>query len=125
MKEEYLNMGSSRKKDIELKALDEIYWKALISEEEYQQMKLSIMLKYSEKYKTQEQKDKENANMMLSLAKDMAGINENNQQPGDAITGIASIFTSVEQQRKVNEALKTLYQEDVGNYEQYIQAKKN
>lgn len=124
MKEEYLNMGSSRKKDIELKALDEIYWKALISEEEYQQMKLSIMLKYSEKYKTQEQKDKENANMMLSLAKDMAGINENNQQPGDAITGIASIFTSVEQQRKVNEALKTLYQEDVGNYEQYIQAKK-
>lgn len=124
MKEEYLNMGSSRKKDIELKALDEIYWKALISEEEYQQMKLAIMLKYSEKYKTQEQKDKENANMMLSLAKDMAGINENNQQPGDAITGIASIFTSVEQQRKVNEALKTLYQEDVGNYEQYIQAKK-
>lgn len=124
MKEEYLNMGSSRKKDIELKALDEIYWKALISEEEYQQMKLSIMMKYSEKYKTQEQKDKENANMMLSLAKDMAGINENNQQPGDAITGIASIFTSVEQQRKVNEALKTLYQEDVGNYEQYIQAKK-
>lgn len=124
MKEEYLNMGSSRKKDIELKALDEIYWKALISEEEYQQMKLSIMLKYSEKYKTQEQKDKENANMMLSLAKDMTGINENNQQPGDAITGIASIFTSVEQQRKVNEALKTLYQEDVGNYEQYIQAKK-
>lgn len=124
MKEEYLNIGSSRKKDIELKALDEIYWKALISEEEYQQMKLSIMLKYSEKYKTQEQKDKENANMMLSLAKDMAGINENNQQPGDAITGIASIFTSVEQQRKVNEALKTLYQEDVGNYEQYIQAKK-
>lgn len=124
MKEEYLNMGSSRKKDIELKALDEIYWKALISEEEYQQMKLAIMLKYSEKYKTQEQKDKENANMMLSLAKDMAGINENNQQPGDAIKGIASIFTSVEQQRKVNEALKTLYQEDVGNYEQYIQAKK-
>lgn len=124
MKEEYLNMGSSRKKDIELKALDEIYWKALISEEEYQQMKLSIMLQYSEKYKTQEQKDKENANMMLSLAKDMAGINENNQQPGDAITGIASIFTSVEQQQKVNEALKTLYQEDVGNYEQYIQAKK-
>lgn len=124
MKEEYLNMGSSRKKDIELKALDEIYWKALISEEEYQQMKLSIMLKYSEKYKTQEQKDKENANMMLSLAKDMAGINDNNQQPNDAITGIASIFTSVEQQRKVNEALKTLYQEDVGNYEQYIQAKK-
>lgn len=124
MKEEYLNMGSSRKKDIELKALDEIYWKALISEEEYQQMKLAIMLKYSEKYKTQEQKDKENANMMLSLAKDMAGINDNNQQPNDAITGIASIFTSVEQQRKVNEALKTLYQEDVGNYEQYIQAKK-
>lgn len=124
MKEEFLNMGSSRKKDIELKALDEIYWKALISEEEYQQMKLSIMLKYSEKYKTQEQKDKENANMMLSLAKDMAGINDNNQQPNDAITGIASIFTSVEQQRKVNEALKTLYQEDVGNYEQYIQAKK-
>lgn len=124
MKEEYLNMGSSRKKDIELKALDEIYWKALISEEEYQQMKLAIMLKYSEKYKTQEQIDKENANMMLSLAKDMAGINDNNQQPNDAITGIASIFTSVEQQRKVNEALKTLYQEDVGNYEQYIQAKK-
>lgn len=124
MKEEYLNMGSSRKKDIELKALDEIYWKALISEEEYQQMKLAIMLKYSEKYKTQEQKDRENANMMLSLAKDMAGINENNQQPNDAITGIASIFTSVDQQQKVNEALKTLYQEDVGNYEQYIQAKK-
>lgn len=124
MKEEYLNMGSSRKKDIELKALDEIYWKALISEEEYQQMKLAIMVKYSEKYKTQEQKDKENANMMLSLAKDMVGINDNNQQPNDAITGIASIFTSVDQQRKVNEALKTLYQEDVGNYEQYIQAKK-
>lgn len=123
MKEEYLNMGSSRKKDIELKALDEIYWKALISEEEYQQMKLSIMLKYSEKYKTQEQKDKEFANMGLSLAKDMAGIDENTQQPGDALTSIASLFTSVEQQKKVNEALKELYQEDVLNYDQYIQAK--
>lgn len=123
MKEEYLNMGSSRKKDIELKALDEIYWKALISEEEYQQMKLAIMLKYSEKYKTQEQKDKEIANRGLSLAKDMAGIDENTQQPGDALTSIASLFTSVEQQRKVNEALKELYQEDVLNYNQYIQAK--
>nr|DAL83542.1 MAG TPA: tail tape measure protein [Caudoviricetes sp.] len=123
MKEEYLNMGSSRKKDIELKALDEIYWKALISEEEYQQMKLAIMLKYSEKYKTQEQKDKEFANMGLSLAKDMAGIDENTQQSGDAITSIASLFTSVEQQKKVNEALKELYQEDVLNYDQYIQAK--
>lgn len=123
MKEEYLNMGSSRKKDIELKALDEIYWKALISEEEYQQMKLAIMLKYSEKYKTQEQKDKEFANMGLSLAKDMAGIDENTQQSGDAITSIASLFTSIEQQKKVNEALKELYQEDVLNYDQYIQAK--
>lgn len=123
MKEKYLNMGSSRKKDIELKALDEIYWKALISEEEYQQMKLAIMLKYSEKYKTQEQKDKEFANMGLSLAKDIAGIDENTQQSGDAITSIASLFTSVEQQKKVNEALKELYQEDVLNYDQYIQAK--
>ena len=123
MKEEYLNMGSSRKKDIELKTLDEIYWKALISEEEYQQMKLAIMLKYSEKYKTQEQKDKEFANMGLSLAKDIAGIDENTQQSGDAITSIASLFTSVEQQKKVNEALKELYQEDVLNYDQYIQAK--
>lgn len=123
MKEEYLNMGSSRKKDIELKALDEIYWKALISEEEYQQMKLPIMLKYSEKYKTQEQKDKEFANMGLSLAKDMAGIDENTQQSGDAITSIASLFTSVEQQKKVNEALKKIYQKDVFNYDQYIQAK--
>lgn len=123
MKEEYLNMGSSRKKDIELKALDEIYWKTLISEEEYQQMKLAIMLKYSEKYKTQEQKDKEFANMGLSLAKDMAGIDENTQQSGDAITSIASLFTSIEQQKKVNEALKELYQEDVLNYDQYIQAK--
>lgn len=123
MKEEYLNMGSSRKKDIELKALGEIYWKALISEEEYQQMKLAIMLKYSEKYKTQEQKDKEFANMGLSLAKDIAGIDENTQQSGDAITSIASLFTSVEQQKKVNEALKELYQEDVLNYDQYIQAK--
>lgn len=123
MKEEYLNMGSSRKKDIELKALDEIYWKAQISEEEYQQMKLAIMLKYSEKYKTQEQKDKEFANMGLSLAKDMAGIDENTQQSGDAITSIASLFTSVEQQKKLNEALKELYQKDGFNYDQYIQAK--
>lgn len=86
-------------------------------------MKLAIMLKYSEKYKTQEQKDKEFANMGLSLAKDMAGIDENTQQSGDAITSIASLFTSVEQQKKVNEALKELYQEDVLNYDQYIQAK--
>lgn len=123
MKEEYLNLDSSRKKDIELKALDEIYWKALISEEEYQQMKLSIMLKYSEKYKTPEQKDKEIANKGLTLAKDMAGIDESNQQPGDTLTSIASLFTSVEQQRKVNDALKELYQEDVLNYQQYVQAK--
>lgn len=124
MKEEYLKLDLSKKKDIELNALDEIYWKALISEEEYQQMKLAIMLKYSEKYKTQEQKDNENANMILSLAKDRAGIDENNQQPNDAVTGIASLFTSVEQQKKVNEALKSLYQEDIINYEQYNQAKK-
>lgn len=124
MKQEYLNLDKTEQKRIEIDFLDEMYKKKVVSEEEYQQMKLAILSKYSEKYKTEEEKNRESAQTLLSLAKDRAGISDNSMQPGDAVTSIASIFTSVEQQKKVNDALKELYLNDTWNYEQYLQAKK-
>lgn len=124
MKQEYLNLDKTEQKRIEIDFLDEMYKKKVVSEEEYQQMKLAILSKYSEKYKTEEEKNRESAQTLLSLAKDRAGIGDNSMQPGDAVTSIASIFTSVEQQKKVNDALKELYLNDTWNYEQYLQAKK-
>lgn len=122
MQQEYLRQSSATRQNIELRNLEEIYRKGLVSEEEYQQMRLAIMAKYSERAKTEEEKTRDSANLALSIAKDRAGVSDNSTNPTNAFAAVNDIFTSVEQQKKVNEELKKLYEENVINYEQYQQA---
>lgn len=122
MQQEYLQQNSSSQKTIELKNLEEIHRRGLATEEEYQQMRLAIIAKYSERAKTEEEKTRDAANLALSIAKDRAGVSDNSTNPTNAFAAVNDIFTSVEQQKKVNEELKKLYEENVINYEQYQQA---
>jgi TP901 family phage tail tape measure protein len=122
MQQEYLRQSSATRQNIELRNLEEIYRKGLVSEEEYQQMRLAIIAKYSERAKTEEEKTRDAANLALSIAKDRVGVSDNSTNPTNAFAAVNDIFTSVEQQKKVNEELKKLYEENVINYEQYQQA---
>lgn len=121
VQEEYLKQDSSRKKELEMQVLEEMHDKGLASEEEYQEMRLAILVRYSKKRLTEEQKNREKADTILSLAKDMAGVGDE-QQPDNAFTGIVNIVSSFEQQKKVNEAIKELYDENIITYEQYKEA---
>jgi len=122
MQQEYLQQNSSSQKTIELKNLEEIHRRGLATEEEYQQMRLAIIAKYSERAKTEEEKTRDAANLALSIAKDRAGVSDNSTDPTNAFAAVNDIFTSVEQQKKVNEELKKMYEENWMNYEQYQQA---
>ena len=122
MQEEYVKYDSSEKKRIELETLDVIYKKGLTSEEEYQQMRLAIMEKYSQKRQTEEEKKREAASLALSVAKDRAGVSDDSSSSNNAFSAVNDIFTSVEQQKKVNEELKKMYEENMLNYEQYQEA---
>lgn len=122
MLEEYLKQNSSLKQQIELNNLEEIHKKGLVSEEEYQKLRLAIIAKYSEKAKTVEEMNQETAKLALSIAKDRAGVGDDNGNPSNAITAVGDMFLSVEQQKKVNEELKKLYEENAFNYEIYNEA---
>lgn len=122
MQQEYLQQNSSSQKTIELKNLEEIHRRGLATEEEYQQMRLAIIAKYSERAKTEVEKTRDAANLALSIAKDRAGVSDNSTNPTNAFAAVNDIFTSVEQQKKVNEELKKMYEENWMNYEQYQQA---
>lgn len=100
MQEEYVKYDSSEKKRIELETLDVIYKKGLTSEEEYQQMRLAIMEKYSQKRQTEEEKKREAASLALSVAKDRAGVSDDSSSSNNAFSAVNDIFTSVEQQKK-------------------------
>lgn len=122
MQQEYLRQSSATRQNIELRNLEEIYRKGLVSEEEYQQMRLAIIARYSERAKTEEEKTRDAANLALSIAKDRVGVSDNSTNPTNAFAAVNDIFTSVEQQKKVNEELKKMYEENWMNYEQYQQA---
>ena len=111
---DYLHQANDMQRDIELKALQELYGKKLLAEEEYQQARLAIEAKYAQN-PAQVNKDKftENVNNGLAVAQEMAGdANANNPWTGDLTNYL-----------NTNTMLKELYEQDKLTHAEYLAAK--
>lgn len=114
IKTEYLYQSNDVQRDIELKALKDLYDKKLLQEDEYQRAKLAIEAKYASN-PAQANKDKftSNVNNGLAVARDKAGdANTSNPWIGDLTNYM-----------NTNEQLKQLYEEDKLTHAEYLAAK--
>lgn len=111
---DYLHQANDMQRDIELKALKDLYDKKLLSEEDYQRAKLAIEAKYA-KNPAQVTKDQftENVNNGLAVAREKAGdANKENPWTGDLTNYM-----------NTNEQLKQLYEQDKLTHAEYLAAK--
>lgn len=114
VKTEYLYKANDEQRDIDLKALESLYKKKLLSEEEYQQAKLAIEAKYAIDL-AQANKDKFSNNVSngLAAAKAAAGdANTENPWTGDLTNYL-----------NTNGQLKQLYEQDKLTHAEYLAAK--
>lgn len=110
----YLHEANDMQRDVELKALKDLYDKKLLQEEEYQRAKLAIEAKYATN-PAQVNKDKftENVNNGLSVAREKAGdANASNPWTGDLTNYL-----------NTNTMLKQLYEQDKLTHAEYLAAK--
>lgn len=111
---DYLHKSNDMQRDIELNALQELYDKKLLAEEEYQQARLAIEAKYAQN-PAQVYKDKFNSKVddALSTAQQKAGdANQENPWLGD-----------LKNYLNINQELKVAYEEGKISYAEYLAAK--
>lgn len=111
---DYLHQANDMQRDIELKALKDLYDKKLLSEEDYQRAKLAIEAKYAQN-PAQATKDQftENVNNGLAVAREKAGdANASNPWTGDLTNYL-----------NTNTMLKQLYEQDKLTHAEYLAAK--
>lgn len=114
IKTEYLYQSNDVQRDIELNALQELYDKKLLAEEDYQQARLAIEAKYAQN-PAQVNKDKFNSKVddALSTAQQKAGdANQENPWLGD-----------LKNYLNINQELKVAYEEGKISYAEYLAAK--
>ena len=111
---DYLHQSNDMQRDIELNALQELYDKKLLTEEDYQQARLAIEAKYA-KNPAQATKDQftEKVNNGLAVAREKAGdANASNPWTGDLTNYL-----------NTNTLLKQLYEQDKLTHAEYLAAK--
>ena len=111
---DYLHQANDMQRDIDLNALQDLYDKKLLLEEEYQRAKLAIEAKYASN-PAQVNRDKftDNVNNGLSVAREKAGdANTSNPWTGDLTNYM-----------NTNEQLKQLYEQDKLTHAEYLAAK--
>lgn len=111
---DYLHQTNDIQRDIELNALQELYDKKLLAEEDYQQARLAIEAKYAQN-PAQATKDQftENVNNGLAVAREKAGdANASNPWTGDLTNYL-----------NTNTMLKQLYEQDKLTHAEYLAAK--
>jgi len=111
---DYLHQTNDMQRDIELNALQELYDKKLLAEEDYQQARLAIEAKYAQN-PAQATKDQftENVNNGLAVAREKAGdANASNPWTGDLTNYM-----------NTNTMLKQLYEQDKLTHAEYLAAK--
>jgi len=111
---DYLHQSNDMQRDIELNALQELYDKKLLAEEDYQQARLAIEAKYAQN-PAQVNKDKFNSKVddALSTAQQKAG-DANQENPW---------FGDVKNYLKINQELKAAYEDGKISYAEYLAAK--
>lgn len=127
LKQEYLTLGNEQQMQLELAGLDEVHKAGLVSEEEYQRMKMGIANKYASYKPDAKDQAKDDANTALDTAKKMTRQSDNHSGSlgSDNLATIAGgAIAAIQQQKMVNDNLQKLREEDKISEQAYQDAKK-
>ena len=127
LKQEYLTLGNEQQMQLELAGLDEVHKAGLVSEEEYQRMKMGIANKYASYKPDAKDQAKDDANTALDTAKKMTRQSEERSGSlgSDNLATIAGgAIAAIQQQKMVNDNLQKLREEDKISEQAYQDAKK-
>lgn len=127
LKQEYLTLGNEQQMKLELAGLDEVHKAKLVSEEEYQRMKMGIANKYASYKPDAKDQAKSDANTALDTAKKMTRQSDDRSGSlgSDNLATIAGgAIAAIQQQKMVNDNLQKLREEDKISEQAYQDAKK-
>lgn len=127
LKQEYLTLGNEQQMQLELAGLDEVHKAGLVSEEEYQRMKMGIANKYASYKPDAKDQAKEDATTALDTAKKMTRQSDDRSGSlgSDNLATIAGgAIAAIQQQKMVNDNLQKLREEDKISEQAYQDAKK-
>lgn len=127
LKQEYLTLGNEQQMQLELAGLDEVHKAGLVSEEEYQRMKMGIANKYASHKPDAKDQAKDDATTALDTAKKMTRQTDDRSGSlgSDNLATIAGgAIAAIQQQKMVNDNLQKLREEDKISEQAYQDAKK-
>lgn len=126
LKQEYLTLGNEQQMQLELAGLDEVHKAGLVSEEEYQRMKMGIANKYASYKPDAKDQAKDDATTALDTAKKMTRQTDDRSGSlgSDNLATIAGGAIAAIQQQMVNDNLQKLREEDKISEQAYQDAKK-
>lgn len=127
LKQEYLTLGNEQQMQLELAGLDEVHKAGLVSEEEYQRMKMGIANKYASYKPDAKDQAKDDATTALDTAKKMARQTDDRSGSlgSDNLATIAGgAIAAIQLQKMVNDNLQKLREEDKISEQAYQDAKK-
>lgn len=127
LKQEYLTLSNEQQMQLELAGLDEVHKAGLVSEEEYQRMKMGIANKYASYKPDAKDQARTDANTALDTAKKMTRQSEDRSGSlgSDNLATIAGgAIAAIQQQKMVNDNLQKLREEDKISEQAYQDAKK-
>lgn len=127
LKQEYLTLGNEQQMQLELAGLDDVHKAGLVSEEEYQRMKMGIVNKYASYKPDAKDQAKDDATTALDTAKKMT--RQTDDRSGSlGSDNLATIeggaIAAIQQQKMVNDNLQKLREEDKISEQAYQDAKK-
>lgn len=127
LKQEYLTLSNEQQMQLELAGLDEVHKAGLVSEEEYQRMKMGIANKYASYKPDAKDQARTDANTALDTAKKMTRQSDDRSGSlgSDNLATIAGgAIAAIQQQKMVNDNLQKLRGEDKISEQAYQDAKK-
>lgn len=127
LKQEYLTLGNEQQMQLELAGLDDVHKAGLVSEEEYQRMKMGIANKYASYKPDAKDQAKDDATTALDTAKKMTRQTDDRSGSlgSDNLAIIAGgAIAAIQQQKMVNDNLQKLREEDKISEQAYQDAKK-
>lgn len=127
LKQEYLTLGNEQQMQLELAGLDEVHKAGLVSEEEYQRIKMGIANKYASYKPDAKDQARSDANTALDTAKKMTRQTDDHSGSlgSDNLATIAGgAIAAIQQQKMVNDNLQKLREEDKISEQAYQDAKK-
>lgn len=127
LKQEYLTLSNEQQMELELAGLDEVHKAGLVSEEEYQRMKMGIANKYAFYKPDAKDQAKSDASTALDTARKMT--RQTDDHSGSLVSdNLATIaggaIAAIQQQKMVNDNLQKLREEDKISEQAYQDAKK-